>query len=120
MPTAVLSVVIVPNGGVSQTLPGPASGGWYVLMGPNPYGGKTYDIGAGPFYAHLCTAWVVPSSGNERPGNLAIPISKRFGPYATRKAAYDALKAAGWECSEGNALVAAGTALCAADTGCQR
>lgn len=90
----------------SQQLPGPAGGGWYVLMAANTSGGTW----VGPYYVGHCSAVVVPSSRRDKwPGRNEF--SKRYGPYPTREAGYMALIAAGWLCHTDSEY-------CTADVGC--
>jgi hypothetical protein len=111
----ILAVLAIACDAAAQNLPGPASGGWYVLMYENPNGGRYEGSG---LWSYRCLAGVVPSSqsGKLKAGDNpeALSVSKRFGPYATRAAAYAALDTAGWYCPSDNI---AGT--CFADAGCQ-
>jgi hypothetical protein len=105
----------------AQTLPGPASGGWFVLMGINPEGGKTHGSGMSSYYQPRCTAVVLPSSRSNKPTFGSIRISKQFGPYVQREDAFAALTAAGWQCTadEYGTCEDCGGYMCTADTGCQ-
>lgn len=63
-------------------LPGPASGGWSVLMAPYDSIDNTAK----------CTALVVPEGFTP----FGLDVRKKFGPFATADEAELSLKRAGW------------------------
>jgi len=94
----------------AQNLPGPATGGWYVLMG-------RHQVGS-------CHAQVQPAArkdardiggGSGEMQMIAPLVTKRFGPYPTATAARDALLVAGWRCHQ---YPATGHVECSSLEGC--
>lgn len=100
----------------TQTLPGPASGGYYVLIGV-PVFKKGEILWAGPnggpvnlreFYAmtyQACLAVVTTTQGKDLrefeigydPWGVVGKTTKRFGSFPTATAAAEALKNSGWQ-----------------------
>ena len=76
----------------AQSLPGPAAGGMFVLMG-----GKRELAGT----ALACVAQIV-TAGEAQSTSMnvilwgPVPVTKRFGPYPGARAAIQALEQAGW------------------------
>src|SRR5262245_55139388 len=70
--TAFLALLSVFGDVLGQNLPGPAGGGWYVLMAVNPNGGRISGSGFSSIYVHRCTAWVVPSSHGAQPSYIRL------------------------------------------------
>ena len=99
----------------TQQLPGPASDGWYVIMGPIR-GGKGQNIvpGAGGLaldalanqqrkqMGYSCVGGVVPAKDRllvafQYQMMFEVTITKRFGPYTQLGEAAEALRRAGWQ-----------------------
>lgn len=75
-------------------LPGPAAGGWYVLIGPNP------RVSPDSTANNACLATIVTSSAVDGPqwdgvDQQFVP-QHRFGPYSSIEEAAHQLEAAGW------------------------
>ena len=103
----------------AQALPGPASEGWFVLMGRYKKEMKHASI-------DTCIAHLVPSIRKdlERIRVLSPPpfedlaVTRRFGPFPTEDAALEALKAAGWDCGMKGVSIVTPDTICSASSGC--
>lgn len=101
-----------PSGQLAQSLPGPASSGWYVVMGPviNPlFEGNPAALDAYTSYLEMlramgiaCIAMVVPASSAQSdmfsvPAALfSMRVTKRFGPFTDQQTSRQQLINAGW------------------------
>jgi hypothetical protein len=102
----------------AQNLPGPASGGWYVLIGSVPEAGvQRPETTGNRFFDSMvqmsvdgmigkCYAAIFPSSEkNATEYKLTefakVFVTKKFGPFESERAAEIALKKSGWSYSNG-------------------
>lgn len=106
---------------IAQALPGPASGGWFVVMGvpvnsalefaqpPSPQRAQELERAKRDFAQIAeqtigkCVAAIVPSqiandahTPIDRVNMNLIRVTKRFGPFPDQNAAHDQLVRAGW------------------------